>query len=40
MKLGDTSFTASVIEALLETAARDFKGFQTALEAFQVRSCT
>jgi tyrosinase len=39
-KLGNTSFTASVIEAILKTAAGDFKSFQTVLEAFEVRSCT
>ncbi len=38
MKLGNTSFTASVIEALLDTPAGDYKGFQTVLEAIQVRT--
>jgi tyrosinase len=36
-KIGNTSFTASVIEALLETSAGDYKGFQTVLEAPEVR---
>jgi tyrosinase len=40
LKIGNTSFSASVIEALLETPAGDFKGFQTVLEAAEVRSCT
>ncbi len=29
---------ASVIEALLDTPAGDYKGFQTVLEAIQVRT--
>jgi len=33
LKIGNTSFSASVIEALLETPAGDYKGFQTVLEA-------
>ena len=37
LKIGNTSFTASVIEALLETPAGDFKEFQTVLEALQVK---
>ena len=37
LKLGNTSFTASVVEAILEAPAGDFKGFQKALEAQQVR---
>ena len=40
LKIGNTSFSASVIEALLETPAGDFKGFQTVFEAVEVRSCT
>jgi tyrosinase len=32
-KIGNTSFTASVIDAILETAAGDYKGFQVPLEA-------
>jgi hypothetical protein len=38
LKIGNTSFSASVIEALLETPAGDYKGFQTVLEALQVRN--
>jgi tyrosinase len=36
-KIGNTSFTASVIDAILETAAGDYKGFQVPLEAPEVR---
>ena len=36
-KEANSSFSASAIEALLETAAGDFKGFQTVLEALEVR---
>lgn len=38
LKMGNTSFSASVIDSLLETPAGDFKGFQTVLEAVQVRA--
>jgi tyrosinase len=38
LKIGNSSFSASVIEALLETPAGDYKGFQTVLEAIQVRN--
>jgi tyrosinase len=37
LKIGNTSFSASVVESLLETPAGDFRGFQTVLEAVQVR---
>ena len=37
-KMGNSSFTASVIEAILETSAGDYKGFQTVLEAPEVRT--
>ena len=37
LKIGNTSFSAAVIEALLETPAGDYKEFQTVLEALQVR---
>jgi len=37
LKIGNTSFSASVVESLLETPAGDYKGFQTVLEALQVR---
>jgi len=40
LKIGNTSFSASVVEALLKTPAGDFKGFQTVFEAAEVRSCT
>jgi len=39
LKIGNASFSASVIEALLKTPAGDYKGFQTMLEAIQVRTC-
>jgi hypothetical protein len=35
--MGNLSFTASVIEAILETSAGEYKEFQTVLEAFEVR---
>jgi tyrosinase len=38
LKIGNTSFSASVVESLLETPAGDFRGFQTAFEAVQVRA--
>jgi tyrosinase len=34
---GNATFSASVIEAALETSAGDFKGFQEALEKPEVR---
>jgi tyrosinase len=40
LKIGNASFSASVIEALLETPPGDFKGFQTVFEAAEVGSCT
>ena len=39
-EIGNSSFSASVIETLLETSAGDLKGFQTVLEAPEVRSYT
>ncbi len=38
LKIGNTTFSASVIEALLETPAGNYKRFQTVLEAVQVRA--
>jgi tyrosinase len=38
LKLGNTSFTASVVEEILETPTGDYKGFQKVLEALQVRN--
>jgi tyrosinase len=38
LKIGNASFSASVIEALLETSPGDYKTFQTVLEAFEVRA--
>ncbi|KAF8470980.1 Di-copper centre-containing protein [Russula ochroleuca] len=35
LKMGNTSFTASVIDAILGTSAGDFKGFQKVLEAIE-----
>jgi hypothetical protein len=37
LKIANTTFTASVIKAILETSPGDFKGFQTVLEAPEVR---
>jgi len=37
-KEGNASFSASVIESILEASAGDFKGFQTGLEAYEVRA--
>lgn len=38
-KIGNSSFSASIIRSVLgETAAGDFKGFQTVLEPAEVRS--
>lgn len=36
--VGNASFSASVIQAILGTAAGDYKGFQTMLEAVEVRA--
>jgi tyrosinase len=33
---GNSTFTVSVIESILETSAGDYKSFQTSLEAFEV----
>lgn len=38
LKIGNTSFSAAVINSLLETPAGNFKEFQTVLEAIQVRN--
>ena len=40
LKKANTSFSAAVIETILETPAGDFSGFQAALEAFEVRTYT
>ena len=37
LKPGNASFSASAVEAVLDTPAGDFKGFQAALEAPEVR---
>jgi hypothetical protein len=37
LKMGNASFTASVVEAILETPAADYKGLQAALESPEVR---
>ena len=37
-EMGNSSFTASIIEAILEIPAGDYKGFQTVLEAPGVRA--
>jgi len=37
-KIGNTSFSASVIEAILETPSGDYKRFQTMLEVPEVRT--
>jgi len=39
-KTANTSFSEAVVEAILETSAGDYKGFQAALEAFEVRPYT
>ena len=36
LKIGNSSFSASVIEALLATSVGDYKGFQTVLEGPEV----
>ena len=36
-KEANSSISAPVIESILETSAGDFKGFQAALETFEVR---
>jgi tyrosinase len=38
LKEGNASFSASAIEAVLNTSAGDYKGFQTAFETFEVRT--
>jgi tyrosinase len=37
LKEGNASFSAAVIESILETSAGNYKGFQTAMETFEVR---
>ncbi len=37
-KQANSSFSASAIQAILQTSAGDYKSFQTALEAFEVRA--
>ena len=37
LKMVNTSFTASVIEGVLKSPVGDYKGFQTVLEAPEVR---
>ena len=37
LKMANTSFSASVIEAILETSTGDYKGLQTVIEAPEVR---
>jgi tyrosinase len=37
-KEANSSFLEPVIESILETSAGDFKGFQAALETFEVRA--
>jgi tyrosinase len=37
-KIGNTSFSASVIEGILETPAGDYKEFQTMLEVPEVKT--
>jgi tyrosinase len=36
LKEGNASFSASVVESVLDTAPGDFKSFQASLEAFEV----
>jgi tyrosinase len=36
-KIGNSSFAAAVVEVVLGTSAGEYKGFQTALEAPEVR---
>ena len=36
LKEGNASFSASVVESILETSAGDFKNFHASLEAFDV----
>ena len=38
LKLGNTSFTPSVVEAILDTPSGEYKEFQKELEALQVRN--
>ncbi len=40
LKIGNSSFSASVIDALLETSVGDINGFQVVLAAPEVRSRT
>jgi len=38
LKEGNASFSASVVESILETSAGEFKSFHASLEAFEVGS--
>jgi tyrosinase len=38
LKEANASFSASAIEAVLETSAGDYKNFQAAFESFEVRT--
>jgi tyrosinase len=38
LEQANASFSASAIEALLDTSAGDYKGFQTTFEGFEVRT--
>jgi len=40
LKKANTSFSAAVVEAILETPAGDYTGFQAALGEFEVRTYT
>ena len=39
-EMGNSSFSASAVETILQTSAGNYKGFQTALEAPEVRRTT
>jgi tyrosinase len=38
LKIGNASFSTAVVDALLATPAGDYKTFQAAFEAFEVRA--
>ena len=38
LKMANTSFSASAIDAILKTSSGDYKGLQTAIEAPEVRN--
>jgi len=40
LKKANTSFSAAAVEAIHETSAGDYKGFQAALGEFEVRTYT